>query len=90
MNGIDSDDISKFTGSDDPDLWYIIIAKVSDVPGKLKEWRKYRNLSIRDVEKATGISNPLLSQLENGKIKSPSFNIVVKLLDVYKVRMIIN
>lgn len=84
-----SDEITAYLNNSDPNLWYIIVAKIADIPYKLKEWRKYRGLSIRDVEKATGISNPLLSQLENGKIKSPSFNIVVKLCEFYKVRLII-
>ena len=42
----------------------------------LKQIRKQRGLTLRDVEKLTGISNAYLSQLETGKIKKPSHHVV--------------
>ncbi len=48
--------------------------------------REIRGLTLRDVEKSTGISNASLSQLETGK-HEPSFSRVVKLADLYGVRL---
>jgi transcriptional regulator with XRE-family HTH domain len=48
-----------------------------------KELRKKTNLTLRQVEEYSGISNAYLSQLETGKIKSPSYQTVKKLLDIY-------
>lgn len=45
--------------------------------------RKEKGLTLRDVEKSTGISNAYLSQLETGKIKSPGYNIVKALYELY-------
>jgi transcriptional regulator with XRE-family HTH domain len=41
---------------------------------------------LRVVEKATGISNSYLSQLENGKISKPSFNTIKRLCDYYNIK----
>jgi len=48
-----------------------------------KEARKRAKLTLRQVEEITGVSNAYLSQLENGKIKKPSYDVVQKLNDVY-------
>ena len=45
--------------------------------------RKTKGLTLRKVEELTGISNPYLSQLETGKIKSPSYNTVRTLVMLY-------
>lgn len=52
---------------------------------KLKERRERLGLSLRDVEEITEgrISNAYLSQLETGKIKSPSLAMAVALTAVY-------
>ncbi|GJD19898.1 hypothetical protein RIVM261_048540 [Rivularia sp. IAM M-261] len=47
--------------------------------------RQHKNLTLRAVEADTGVSNAYLSQLENGKIRSPSPNILRKLSDLYDV-----
>lgn len=41
--------------------------------------RECRGWSLRDLEKRTGISNALLSQIETGHIKAPSWHNVVKI-----------
>lgn len=51
----------------------------------LKLARELGNLSLRDVEKATGISNPYLSQLENDKISKPSPFFLHKLASLYNI-----
>jgi HTH-type transcriptional regulator, competence development regulator len=51
----------------------------------LKLARELRKLSLRDVEKATGISNPYLSQLENNKINKPSPFYLHKLANLYEI-----
>ena len=47
--------------------------------------RKRRDLKLREVEDATGISNPYLSQLETGKISAPSPKVLHKLAELYRV-----
>jgi transcriptional regulator with XRE-family HTH domain len=41
--------------------------------------RECRGFPLRELEKRTGISNALISQIETGKVKSPSFESVVRL-----------
>lgn len=51
----------------------------------LKTARELRNLSLREVEAGTGISNAYLSQLENDKIKKPSPHFLHKLAALYGI-----
>lgn len=51
----------------------------------LQNARESKKLSLRAVEKATGVSNAYLSQLEGGKIKQPSPSILHKLAELYEV-----
>jgi len=45
--------------------------------------RKRQDLTLRDVEEKTGISNAYLSQLENNKILHPSPSVLHKLAECY-------
>jgi len=53
----------------------------------LADLRMAKGLSLREVEEATGkaVSNAYLSQLENGRIRKPSPNVLHGLADVYAV-----
>ena len=51
----------------------------------LRTARDQKQLSLRDVERATDISNAYLSQIEGNKIKQPSPNILHKLCEIYEV-----
>ena len=53
----------------------------------LADLRTAKGLSLRQVEEATGkaVSNAYLSQLENGKIRKPSPNMLHSLSGVYAV-----
>lgn len=51
----------------------------------LRAARDQRELSLRAVEKATSISNAYLSQIESGKIRQPSPNILHKLCELYDI-----
>jgi transcriptional regulator with XRE-family HTH domain len=51
----------------------------------LRSARDQRGLSLRAVERATGISNPYLSQIESGKIRKPSPTVLHKLAELYNV-----
>ena len=53
----------------------------------LTDLRVAKGFSLREVEEATGkaVSNAYLSQLENGKIKKPSPNVLHSLAEVYAV-----
>ncbi len=53
---------------------------------KLRQLRNINNLTLRDLEDKTGISNGYLNQLEQGKIKEPSPRLLHKLADFYKFR----
>jgi len=54
---------------------------------KLKQLREENNLTLRKVEHDTSISNAYLSQLENGKIKNPSAQVLYKLSIIYHVEI---
>ena len=41
--------------------------------------RECKGMSLRDLERASGVSNALISQIETGKVKSPGFWTMVAL-----------
>jgi transcriptional regulator with XRE-family HTH domain len=49
----------------------------------LRSLRDARGLTLRQVEASCGISNAFLSQVESGKVKSPSPTILYKLADLF-------
>lgn len=51
----------------------------------LQSAREQKQLSLRAVQKAIGVSNAYLSQIESGKIKQPSPTILHKLSELYEV-----
>lgn len=53
----------------------------------LKQARSLAGLTLRQVEESTGVSNAYLSQLENGKIKKPSANVLYKLAQMYAIQL---
>jgi len=59
----------------------------NELGSMLSDLRRAKRLSLRAVEHATGkmVSNAYLSQLENGKIKKPSPNVLHSLAEVYVV-----
>ena len=59
----------------------------NELGGVLADLRTAKGLSLREVEEATdkAVSNAYLSQLENGKIKKPSPNVLHSLAQVYVV-----
>jgi transcriptional regulator with XRE-family HTH domain len=52
---------------------------------ELSRLRTLKGVSLREVEKATGVSNAYLSQLENKKTDKPSPHILHKLAKYYDV-----
>ena len=52
----------------------------------IKRLRQHKELSLKEVEKSTGISNSYLSQIENGKRKPPHPSLLKKLAILYGVR----
>jgi transcriptional regulator with XRE-family HTH domain len=58
---------------------------MKSVGQELQTARKFKKLSLREVEAATGISNPYLSQLENDKIQKPSPQFLGKLASLYEL-----
>lgn len=59
--------------------------ELSKLGSFLASARQHQNLTLRAVEAATEISNAYLSQLETGKIRSPSPLILRKLSDLYGI-----
>ena len=49
---------------------------IENLPLIVREVRRARGKSLRDVEAATGVSNPTLSQLEQGKGNLTSENVI--------------
>lgn len=54
-----------------------------DFGEKLRQCRNIKRLTLREVEKGTGVSNGYLNQLEQGKVKEPSPHILYKLAAFY-------
>ena len=57
--------------------------KLQALATMLRDCRNEKNLTLREVEAETGISNAYLSQLEGAKIKQPSPQVLHKLCEVY-------
>jgi transcriptional regulator with XRE-family HTH domain len=49
--------------------------------------RECKGWTLRDLEKASGVSKALISQIETGKIKDPGFTTVVRLVDALGVTL---
>jgi len=64
-----------------------LAARPNDLGALLADLRSAKRLSLREVEEATGkaVSNAYLSQLENGKIRKASPNVLHSLAEVYGV-----
>ena len=43
--------------------------------------RECKGWTLRDLERETGISNALISQIEHGHVKDPGFSTVIRLVD---------
>jgi transcriptional regulator with XRE-family HTH domain len=63
------------------------VARPVELGALLSDLRAAKRFSLREVEEATGksVSNAYLSQLENGKIRKPSPNVLHSLAEVYAV-----
>src|SRR5882762_4724230 len=63
------------------------VARSSELGVLLSDLRKAKGFSLREVEEAAdkAVSNAYLSQLENGKIRKPSPNVLYSLAEVYAV-----
>jgi transcriptional regulator with XRE-family HTH domain len=64
-----------------------VVGQANELGALLADLRKAKGLSLRQVEEATDkeVSNAYVSQLENGKIKKPSPNVLHSLAEVYVV-----
>lgn len=49
--------------------------------------RECKGWTLRDLEKATGISHALLSQIETHKVKNPGFATVVRITDALGISL---
>jgi len=49
--------------------------------------RECKGWTLRDLEKASGVSNPLISQIETGKVRDPGFTTVVRLCDALGISL---
>jgi transcriptional regulator with XRE-family HTH domain len=58
---------------------------INRLASELKQLREIRGYSLRQVEKATGVSNAYLSQLERGDAAKPSPDKLARLAKFYEV-----
>ncbi len=58
---------------------------MSELSSIIKSARESSRLTIREAEAKSGISNAYLSQIENDKIKNPSFQILNKISKLYEI-----
>jgi transcriptional regulator with XRE-family HTH domain len=49
--------------------------------------RECKGWTLRDLERETGISNALISQIETGKVKDPGFTTAVRLIEALGISM---
>jgi transcriptional regulator with XRE-family HTH domain len=49
--------------------------------------REMKDITLRELERQTGISNAVINQMETGHIKNPSFANVVKVSRALGVRL---
>lgn len=49
--------------------------------------RECKGWTLRELEKASGVSAALISQIETGKVKDPRFTTVVRLVDALGVTL---
>jgi HTH-type transcriptional regulator, competence development regulator len=56
------------------------------IGGKLRFARENRGMSVRDVQKKTGINSSQLSRYETGELKKPPFDAVMKLCELYEIK----
>lgn len=49
--------------------------------------RELKKLTLRELEKRSGVSNSLISQIESGHVKDPGFRTVCKLAGVLGVSL---
>ena len=49
--------------------------------------RECKGWSLRDLEKFSGVSNALISQIETLKVRDPGFSTVVRLCDALGISM---
>ena len=54
---------------------------------KFKAFRKNKGWTLKKLESESGVSNPYLSQMETGKIKSTSILILRKLARAYGMKL---
>ena len=49
--------------------------------------RECKGWTLRDLEKTSGVSNALISQIETGKVEDPGFSNVVRLVEALGVSL---
>lgn len=49
--------------------------------------RECKGWTLRELEKVSGVSNALISQIETGKVRDPGFATVVRLVDALGVTL---
>lgn len=86
---IDFDEYMSLNYKDDVDLGWYVVGRLpqfnSKTPLILKSLRINQALDTSDVEDHLGLSRGYLKKLEGGQISSPSYNIIAKLVNLYKI-----
>jgi transcriptional regulator with XRE-family HTH domain len=59
----------------------VTLAELIGVARECKGW------TLRELELASGVSNALISQIENGRVRDPGFSTVVRLVDALGISL---
>lgn len=49
--------------------------------------REVKGWTVRELERQSGVSNPLISQIETGKVSNPGFHTVISLCDALGITL---
>ncbi|WP_086479613.1 helix-turn-helix domain-containing protein [Oceanospirillum sanctuarii] len=60
---------------------------MKELAEKLRELRAEKEVSLQTVANAVGVSKPHVWELEKGKVKNPSLEIVTKMAQFYNVKV---
>jgi DNA-binding XRE family transcriptional regulator len=61
-----------------------VVGRILDGENKIRVWREHRGLKVRELAEAAGISQPYLSQIENGE-REGSIDSLRKIADALRV-----
>lgn len=62
-------------------------SKITDYIQKIKKARDNRGITQKELSKMSGVSYSTLTKLESGVIKSPSFEVIIRITKALDIRL---